>query len=285
MNKKKLTFALFPNISKRESKNIAIGIREFLQNRHVTVVAEDDEAELIGALPLSKVAPSSIDIMISLGGDGTILRLIQKHSNIHAPIVGINLGSLGFMADIPITEIYPTLEDLINKNYTIQNRIMMEGFSTKGERCIAINEIVVQRAQNPSLIDLAIHVDGKYLNTFSADGIIFSTPSGSTAYSLAAGGPILTPELEAFVITPICPHTISNRPIVLMPQSEIQIQYISEYDPVEIAYDGFAHFLMSTGEVFHIRQAERRCQLIELPHHDYFSTLRKKLGWSGRMRA
>lgn len=285
MSKKKMTFALFPNISKRQSKSIAIGIREFLQNKNVTVVAEDDEAELIGALPLSEVDPSSIDIMISLGGDGTILRLIQKHGHIDAPIVGINLGSLGFMADVPITEIYPTLEGLLSKNYTTQNRIMMEGFSTKGEKCLAINEIVVQRAQNPCLIDLAIHVDGKYLNTFSADGIIFATPSGSTAYSLAAGGPILTPELEAFVITPICPHTISNRPIVLMPHSEIQIQYISEYDPVEISYDGFAHFMMSTGEVFHIKQAERRCQLIELPHHDYFSTLRKKLGWAGRMRS
>lgn len=285
MNKKTMTFALFPNISKRQSKSIAIGIREYLLNRGAIVTTEDEEAELIGATPLSKVDPKSIDVMISLGGDGTILRLVQKHPEIEAPIVGINLGSLGFMADVPITEIYPTLEDLFNNKYEVNPRVMMEGFSVKGETYYAVNEFVIHRAQNPCLVDLAIHVDGKYLNTFSADGVIISTPSGSTAYSLAAGGPILTPELEAFVITPISPHTISNRPIVLMPKREIQIQYISEYDPVEISYDGFSNLMMSTGEVFHIRRAKRRCPLISLSHHDYFTTLRKKLGWAGKLRA
>ncbi|MEM1282805.1 MAG: NAD(+)/NADH kinase [Chlamydiota bacterium] len=279
------TFALFPNISKRQSKSIAIGIREYLNNREATVITEDDEAELIGALPLSEVDPKSIDIMISLGGDGTILRLVQNHPEISAPIVGINLGSLGFMADVPVTEIYPTLEDLLNRNFKIHSRLMMEGYSVKNEKFHAINECVIHRAQNPCLVDLAIHVDGNYLNTFSADGVIISTPSGSTAYSLAAGGPILTPELEAFVITPISPHTISNRPIVLMPEHDIQIQYISEHEPVEISYDGFGQIKMNTGEVFHIKKAERRCQLISLAHHEYFSTLRKKLGWSGKLRA
>ncbi|MEC7840040.1 MAG: NAD(+)/NADH kinase [Chlamydiota bacterium] len=285
MPKKPLTFALFPNISKRQSKSIAIGIREFLHNRKAIVVAEEDEAHLIGATPLSEVDPSTIDIMISLGGDGTILRLIQRHPEINAPVVGINLGSLGFMADVPVTEIYPTLEDLLSKNYQVQNRIMMEANSSSGEKCIAVNEIVIHRAQNPCLVDLSIHVDGVYLNTFSADGVIISTPSGSTAYSLAAGGPILAPELDAFIITPISPHTISNRPIVLMPKTDIQIQYISEYDPVEVSYDGFSKLMISTGEVFYIRPAKRRFQLVELPYHDYFSTLRKKLSWTGKLRA
>lgn len=280
-----MTFALFPNISKRQSKSIAIGIREFLNNRKAIVTAEDDEAHLIGAIPLSEIDLSTIDIMVSLGGDGTILRLVQKYPEIEAPIIGINLGSLGFLADVPITEIYPTMEELLKKNYSIQKRIMMEGYCLNGDRCIAVNEFVIHRAQNPCLIDLAIHVDGVYLNTFSADGVIISTPSGSTAYSLAAGGPILTPELEAFVITPISPHTISNRPVVLMPKVDIQVQYISDYDPVEISYDGFAQFMMSTGEVFYIRPAKRHCQLIALEHHDYFSTLREKLAWTGTIRS
>ena len=281
---KKKTFALFPNISKRQSKSIAIGIREYLVSRDVTVAAEDDEADLIGATPLSKVDPKSIDIMISLGGDGTILRLVQKYSHLDVPIVGINLGSLGFMADVPLTEIYPALEDLLKNNFTIQDRLVMQGHGSNGDHCFAINEIVFHRAQNPCLIDLTIHIDGLYLNTFSADGIIISTPSGSTAYSLAAGGPILTPELEAFVITPICPHTISNRPIVLMPKKEIQVQYTSEYDPIEISYDGFANLSMQTGDVFHIAKSERRYKLIQLPNHDYYSTLRKKLGWTGKLK-
>lgn len=280
-----MTFALFPNTSKRQSKNIAIGIREYLNSRNARVAADDDEASLIGALPLSEIEPGTVDMIISLGGDGTILRLVQKHLDIDAPIVGINLGSLGFMADVPVSEIYPALEDLLNNNYKVQNRIMMEGFSIGKESTFAVNEFVIHRAQNPSLIDLAVHVDGNYLNTFSADGIIISTPSGSTAYSLAAGGPILSPELEAFVITPISPHTISNRPIVLMPENDIQIQYISEYSPAEISYDGFGQLSMHTGEVFHIKKAEKICRLVTLTHHEYFSTLRKKLGWSGKLRA
>lgn len=284
LTSKKKVFALFPNISKRQSKSIAIGIREYLSNRDITVVTEDDEAEIIGATPLSAVDPKSIAIMISLGGDGTILRLVQKYSHLDVPIVGINLGSLGFMADVPLTEIYPALEDLLKNNYIVQERLVMRGHGSNGDSCFAINEIVFHRAQNPCLVDLTIHVDGIYLNTFSADGIIISTPSGSTAYSLAAGGPILTPELEAFVITPICPHTISNRPIVLLPKKDIQIQYISEYEPIEVSYDGFANLSMATGEVFHIEQSERRYKLIQLPNHDYYSTLRKKLGWAGKLK-
>lgn len=285
MEKKPGTIALFPNIQKQHSTSIAIGIREFLTQRKVCVVAEDQEASHIGTLPLSSIDPKEIDIVISLGGDGTILRLAQRHPNIIAPIVGINLGSLGFMADVPVTEIYPALEDLIQGNYKVQNRLMMEGTTTSGQTCVAINEIVIHRAQNPCLVELAIHVDGIYLNTFSADGVIISTPSGSTAYSLAAGGPIIAPDLEAFVITPISPHTISNRPIVLMPKHEIQVQYISDYEPVEVTYDGFAHFTIATGEVFHISASKRQFPLINLPHHDYFSTLRKKLGWSGKLKS
>lgn len=277
-------FALFPNVSKRESTSIAIGIREYLAGRDVVVVTEDEEAEQIGALPISSVETDSIEMMISLGGDGTILRLVQKYSHLDVPIVGINLGSLGFMADVPLTEIYPALEDLLKKNFTVQDRLMMQGYGSNGEGCFAINEIVFHRAKNPCLIDLTIHIDGIYLNTFSADGIIVSTPSGSTAYSLAAGGPILSPELEAFVITPICPHTISNRPIVLMPKKEIQVQYTSSYQPIEVSYDGFPNLSMRTGDVFHISRSERRYKLIQLPNHDYYSTLRKKLGWTGKLK-
>jgi len=280
----KKTIALFPNLKKSRAKTISIGIREFLQNRDVRVASIDEIAKEIGTTPISRIAPEEVDLIISLGGDGTILGVMQQFPEIEAPIVGINLGSLGFMADIPLTEIYPTLEDLLQGNYTVQERLMIEAESSSGSHCYALNEMVVHRAQNPCLIDLALHVDGIYLNTFSADGLIISTPSGSTAYSLAAGGPILAPDLEALVITPISPHTVSNRPIVLMPKEEIQLQYISECRPIEVTYDGFASISMKTGEVFHIFPSKKRFRLINLPHHDYYSTLRKKLGWSGKLK-
>lgn len=280
-----MIIALFPNTTKPESKNLSIGICDFLTSRGVKVVAEDSECEAIGAKPLSSVNPKAIDFRISMGGDGTILRVVHRHAELDAPLLAINLGSFGFMADIPITDIYPSLDDLLNGKYRIQNRIMMEGETSSHESCFAVNEIVVHRAQNPCLIDIAIHVDGTYLNTFSADGVIISTPSGSTAYSLAAGGPIVSPELDAFVLTPICPHTISNRPIVLMPNHEIQIEYLSEHPPVEVTYDGYPRFLMKTGDAFYVRRSKRTFRLVSMLHHDYYSTLRRKLGWTGKLKA
>jgi NAD+ kinase len=279
-----MIFALFPNTRKPQAKNIAIGIREYLLSRGIQVVVEDSDSEELNLPPLSSVDPKELKALISLGGDGTILRLIHRHSNLDIPIIGINMGSLGFLADVPISDIYPSLQDLIDGRYRIQERMVMEGETAKGETCFAINEMTLHRAQNPSLVDLGVHVDGIYLNTFSADGLIISTPTGSTAYSLAAGGPILTPELKAMVITPISPHTVSNRPIVLMPQKELQVQYLSEHDPVEIAFDGISSYSIRTGEVFNIRLSQRSFRLISLHRHDYFSTLRTKLGWTGKLR-
>lgn len=279
-----MIIALFTNITKNHSKPIALGIQDFLSSHGVKVVAEDKTASELGVDSLSSVNPADVDFIISLGGDGTILRIFHAYPDLDAPILGINLGSLGFMADITIEEIYPSLEHLLNGEYQIQNRIMMEGVSTSHQSCFAINEIVIHRGHNPSLIDIAIYVDGNYLNTFSADGVIVSTPNGSTAYSLAAGGPILTPELEAFVITPICPHTISNRPVVLMPKNEIQLRYISTYENVEIIYDGFSTLTMRTGEVFRIKRSERKFKLVNMLHYDFFATVRTKLGWSGKLK-
>jgi NAD+ kinase len=279
-----MIIAVFPNTSRRQSLNLAIGIQEFLTNHGITVAAEDEDAAHIGATPLSQVNQSEINFLISMGGDGTILRLVHKYEHLDAAIVGINLGHLGFMADIPVPEIYPSLQDLINGAYKVEERVIIQGESLHGDKCFAVNDIVVHRARNPSLIEIAIHVDGLYLNTFEADGVIVATPNGSTAYSLAAGGPILSPELDALVITPISPHTISNRPIVLTANQEIQIQYLSEYEPIEICADGITLLTLQTGEVFRITRSAKNFKLVSLLRRDYFSTLRTKLGWSGKLR-
>lgn len=280
-----MLIALFPNEMKSRTLEIATEVCQFLKDKKVAVAAEDRLAAMIGAQSLSKIDLQTIDFRISLGGDGTILRLVHRHPTLQAPLLGINLGSLGFLADIPLHDIYPSLEDLLQEYYTVQKRMMMEGYTSKGDSCFAVNEVVVHRAQNPCLIDLAIYVDGRYLNTFSADGIILSTPSGSTAYSLAAGGPILAPELDAFIITPICPHTISNRPIVLMPKEKIEIKYLSSHLPVEISYDGISSFTLATQETFTAFVSKQRFQLVSLARHDYFFTLREKLGWQGRLKS
>jgi NAD+ kinase len=279
-----MIIALFPNMTKTLSQSAAKGLIAFLHERNVKVLVEDSEAEKMGAAPLSYTDPKEINFVVTVGGDGTILRVVHRHPKIDCPILAVNAGSLGFMADTPLKEVYSSLENLLCGNYKVDERLVMEGELNNEEHSFAVNEIVIHRAKNPCLIELAIHVDGTYLNTFSADGIIISTPSGSTAYSLAAGGPILTPELDAFVLTPICPHTISNRPIVLMPKREIVVQYISEYEPVEITYDGFPKYNMSSGNVLRISRSLKTFKLVALANHDYFSTLRSKLGWAGKLK-
>ena len=279
-----MIIALFPNELKSESIKIAAEVCQFLKERGVDVAAEERFSSKIGARSLSTIDFDQIDFRISLGGDGTILRHVHRFPDLQCPLLGINLGSLGFLADIPLDEIQDSLNDLLEGDYTIQKRMVMEGSTSRGDSCFAVNEFVIHRAQNPCLVDLGISVDGRYLNTFSADGIILSTPGGSTAYSLAAGGPILTPELGAFVITPICPHTISNRPIVLMPKKEIQFKYLSSHQPVEISYDGISTFNLAAQESFTVTVSQNCFKLINLTRHDYFNTLREKLGWHGRLK-
>jgi NAD+ kinase len=279
-----MIIALFANRSKEHSHALALSVADFLKGQGVKVFTEDDLAISLNTLPISEIKGQKIDFIISMGGDGTILRLAHKYQHLDAPILGINLGHLGFMADVPLSDIYPSLQDLINGAYKIHERLVIQGESSRKDVCFAVNDIVVHRGRNPSLVEIAIHVDGQYLNTFEADGIIISTPNGSTAYSLAAGGPILSPDLEAIVITPISPHTISNRPIVLMPNQEIQIQYLSEYDPIEIRADGLESFELSTGDVFKIVRAPNNFKLVSLFRRNYFSTLRTKLGWAGKLR-
>lgn len=274
-----MIIALFPNEKKKQSFELATHIRSFLEDQGITVVAEDEKAAAIGAHPLSTVDPSKIKFLISMGGDGTILRLCHRYSHLNAPIVGINLGHLGFMADIPTSDIYPSLTDLLKGAYTIDTRLMLQA-----NELSAVNDIVIHRAHNYSLIELAIEVDGAYFNTFTADGIILATPNGSTAYSLAAGGPILSPNLDALVITPICPHTISNRPIVLSPDHEIKVRYLSDYGPIEVRADGLDAISLKSGDSLTIKRSPRTFKRVRLHRHEYFSTLRTKLGWSGKLR-
>lgn len=277
--------ALFANMAKKSSSELVREICTFFQENNITVVLENKEWEIPGSKTFSEVPYSEIDFAISLGGDGTILRLLHRHPELSAPVLGINAGHLGFMADVPLSELYSGLEDLINGSYTIEKRIMIAGKMPKEEQtCFAANEIVIHRGTNPGLIELAIYVENTYVNTFVADGIIVSTPNGSTAYSLAAGGPILSPELEALVVTPISPHTISNRPIVLTADRTISIRYLSEYDPVEVRADGIENFFLTTGETLTLSRSPKTFNLVSLFRRDYFSTLRTKLGWAGKLR-
>lgn len=269
--------ALFPNTAIAQSKALAISVMEFLETHHVkAVLFENFEADI------HKL--SGVNYFLSFGGDGTILKLKHHFPELDTPILGINVGHLGFMADVQTSEIFPSLQDFIDEKFTIQKRVILEGKHGRGLDEFACNDIVIHRGSHPSVVQIAIHVDGSYFNTFEADGIIISTPNGSTAYSLAAGGPILSPELDAVVITPICPHTISNRPLVISASHEIQLQYLTADSQVEIRFDGAWMIPLKTGETCTIKKSSKTFNLVKLNRCDYFATLRSKLNWQGRLR-
>jgi NAD+ kinase len=278
-----MIIALFPSKSKDSNFEVAKCVIEFFDERKVHVVVDDQYAEIFSRPPISSVPATSIDFLISMGGDGTILRHARHMIDLCIPLLGINLGHLGFMADIPLFDIYPSLEELLEGSYTIEDRLVIDGFH-KGKEYFALNDFVIHRARKPSLIEISIHVDGLFLNTFEADGLIIATPNGSTAYSLAAGGPILVPSLDAFVLTPICPHTISNRPIVLSSDCEITVQYLSHHGEIEFVADGMEGVAFSPQESLSFRLSQKKFKLVNLNRRDFFSTLRSKLGWVGKLR-
>lgn len=276
--------ALFPSHHHKHSKKLSEEIISFFTENKVKVVAEDPFAKECNIPSISSVPSTDISFLISMGGDGSILQLAHKYRHMEAAILGINLGHLGFMADVPISDLLPSLKDLLDGAYTIEDRLVLEGQSPQSGLFYAINDFVVHRSSNPKLIELSITVDGLHVNTFEADGLVVSTPNGSTAYSLAAGGPILSPSLDGIVITPICPHTISNRPIVITATREFTVKYLSHHASVEVIADGIDKFELKPEESFSFKKSSKTFRLVNLNRRDYFTTLRTKLGWSGKLR-
>jgi NAD+ kinase len=272
-----MKIAIFPNTAINDALFTAKGIQEFLSLKKI-------ESEIFTDFSKKSDFINNADFFMTLGGDGTILKLKHHFPDSDTPILGVNVGHLGFMADIQSTEIFASLEDFLKGNFKIEERIMLEGHHPAFEPMFACNDIVIHRGAHPTIIQIAIHVDGSYFNTFEADGVIISTPNGSTAYSLAAGGPIITPELDAIVITPVCPHTISNRPLVISANHEIQIQYLTQQDRIEMRFDGSWVLPLMPSESCRIKKSNKTFKLVKLVHSDYFSTLRTKLNWQGRLR-
>lgn len=278
-----MIIAIFINVEKRETFFLAREIKEFLVERNIDVIAEDSISKELEVPPISKRDKKKIDFFLSIGGDGTILRLFHEYGEFSTPIIGINMGEVGFMADIPTSDLYLSLQDIIDKKFSVENRLMLEA-SFGDQKIFAVNEVAIHRGCNNKLIKTAVYVDSKCLSTFSSDGIIVATPNGSTAYSLSAGGPILTPKLEAFVLTAVCPHTISVRPIVFGAEHVVELKYLEGTEnEVDMRADSVIARKIKKNEIVRIKKSEKRFNLVKLKRHSYFSTLNSKLGWSGTM--
>ena len=267
------TIGLCPSRSKPQAHDVIEPIARFFTERGVHVYLD---ADFQAKSPLQRMhLDTPIDLYITLGGDGTLLAYKHKYRhNTNALFTAVNLGSLGFMADIRIEDIEHYFNDLIQGNYTIDERIMLEG-----DTFFAVNDLVLHRQSIHNMILLEVHIDGEYLNTFNADGLIIATPTGSTAYSLASGGPILDPSIPAFVLTPICPHPITSRPIVIPATRQIQIQYKSKHGPIQGIIDGHDTFPILENQPITLRKSQNPFRLVTFRHHTYYATLRSKLHW------
>ncbi len=229
--------------------------------------------------------PGQVDLLLVLGGDGTLLSMARLVGDLGVPILGVNLGGLGFLTALTKEELFPALEAFLAGGLVIEERVMLAAqVWRQGERLseyAALNDVVITKSAMSRIINLAVSVDGQFATAYRADGLIISTPTGSTAYCLSAGGPIVFPTMPAIVLTPICSHTLTNRPIVLPADQRIEVTLQSDQD-VMLTLDGQVGFALKEADVVAISQATARISLLRFPQKHFFSVLRTKLKWGER---
>jgi NAD+ kinase len=224
-----------------------------------------------------------VDLIVVLGGDGTMIataRMVGDHS---VPVLGINYGSLGYLAEFRIEEMFPALESILEGNYRTDARVMLAAELFRGEEQLVhsrvLNDVVINKSALARIIEIEAYLNHQYVNSFRADGLIVSTPTGSTAYNLSAGGPVIYPSMNAIVITPICPFTLSNRPIVVPDDALIELCLKTPEEEVALTLDGQVGFPLEVGDRVRIRKSRTTFQLVQPPNRNYFDLLRDKLRW------
>ena len=227
-----------------------------------------------------------VNLIIVLGGDGTLISVARLVNDLRTPILAVNLGSLGFLTEITLAELYPVLEQTLKGEFVISTRMMLEAVIRRGGREVGryrvLNDVVINKGALARMIDMEASVDGSYLTTFKADGLIIATPTGSTAYNLAAGGPIIHPGLHCLVISPICPHMLTNRPIIVSDESLITVVVKFQDEDVVLTADGQVGMPLQGGDVVEVRRSKSSTLLVKSPSKDYFEVLRTKLRWGER---
>jgi NAD+ kinase len=221
----------------------------------------------------------SVQLIASFGGDGTLLHTAQIVGPNEIPIIGINLGGLGFLTSSAIENAWQHIDDFFHEKLKVEKRTLLKLLIDKQKPKYFLNDIVIDKAGFSRLITIRTEVEGYLLNSYSADGIIISTPTGSTAYSLANGGPIVLPSTNSFIINPICPHTLSNRPIIISDELKISIHIQSEQGKFNIYGDGQVIGTFPLENEIHLQKAEYCVHLVQTPEHEFFTILREKLGW------
>ena len=229
-----------------------------------------------------------MDMLTILGGDGTLLHVADHASHLGIPVVGINLGDLGFLTEVAAEEMYPVIETILAGKVYIEERMMLkaklldENGKPSGKTSFALNEVVIAKGTTQPMMRLGCWADQEYITTYKADGLILSTPTGSTAYNLSAGGPIAHAELRTILVTPICPFMLESRPVLLSPRTRVTTRLAPPSTDVRIMVDGRQCWTMQANDFLVVKTAAKPLRLISSPHKGYFTILRNKLNWGGR---
>ena len=278
-------------ISKYGATSVGTTLRrlvDYLCARGLDITLDASAAEHLPDSPLACVERSDLathcDLVIVVGGDGTILNAGRSLADAGVPLVGINLGRLGFLADVSPDLMTDQLDQILAGHYAQEERALLHAAVYRGDECIntsdALNDVVIHKWDVARMIELEVRIDGHLLNTQRSDGLIVATPTGSTAYALSGGGPILHPSLDAMVLVPICPHSLNNRPIVINETSAVDVVvHAGDYTQVQVTCDGQVNFALLPGDRVCIHKKAHALKLIHPPGYDYFEILRNKFGW------
>ncbi len=258
-----------------EPKIIGAELRQWFAERSIDTIIDE-------------VRPG-LDLLVILGGDGTLLHVADQASRFEIPVLGINLGDLGFLTEVAKDERYQALDAILNGGFSIEKRMMLKvrliGPGQTADWQYALNDVVISKGNLDSLLQLSTWADQDYITTYRADGLIFSTPTGATAYNLSAGGPIVHPSLHSILVTPICPFMLDSRPVLLAPETRLTSRLIAEHDTdAKVIIDGRISWDMRGDHTLEVMASDRTLQLIGSPQKGYFEILRNKLGWGGITR-
>lgn len=276
------------------ARDTLVDLEQWLRDRGVDAVWSAEAAELFASgsrHTADRVAiPAQVDLILVLGGDGTLLAMAKAiaESGHDVPILAVNFGSLGFLTEITRPEIFESLDRVLNNRATHDQRMMLRATASRAGQAamthMALNDVVFTRTALSRMIELSVSVGEQLVMSVKADGLIVATPTGSTAYNLAAGGPIVHPSMDALVLTPIAPHTLTNRPIVIPTERDVRVKSTSTNagDEVYVTIDGQTGFGLQQGDELSITKAERKLRLIRATTRSYFEVLRQKLKWNER---
>jgi NAD+ kinase len=280
--------ALFAKVHDPRCQGVAMELCAWLEKKGRVPLVEAHLARHLGCPGVeADRIPLSADLVVVLGGDGTLISTARTIGERNIPILGVNLGSLGFLTEIALDELYPALEKCLAGDFRVSERLMLQSVV---ERCgeelasnLVLNDVVINKGALARIVDLKTRVNGHELTTFKADGLIISTPTGSTGYSLSAGGPIINPSMNCVVITPICPHTLTNRPLVIDAASDVTVTVKSlDDEDIYLTLDGQVGVELKSGDMIHVKRAAHSTRLIMSEERDYFAVLRTKLKWGER---